>query len=273
MIIDGHAHACGEFGDPKKLIEILDKFGVDKVVLCPGSSNDTTKPRIPKVKPSRFVTNPKVLFLSNWLLRLTHKRVKNRNIGNEFVFSFVEKYPDRILQFYWVNPKDSNYLKKLGKALDKCKIKGIKLHQCVVPFTNDSLEMQEIATFAATNQLPIFIHVFSSKEANKLIKLARKNPETNFILAHLMGLENAVKYGKDLKNLYFDISPYYIISEKRILYGIENFGADHILLGSDSPLGEDNLKNNIEKIRRMALPEEQKNQILGINIAKLLRLL
>jgi len=35
MIIDAHAHACGEFADPRKLTGILDKLGVDRVI--PGS--------------------------------------------------------------------------------------------------------------------------------------------------------------------------------------------------------------------------------------------
>ena len=36
MIIDGHAHSCGDFYDVDKLISILDELNVDKVVLCPG---------------------------------------------------------------------------------------------------------------------------------------------------------------------------------------------------------------------------------------------
>lgn len=36
MVIDGHAHACGEFANVEQLIELLDKLGVDKVALCPG---------------------------------------------------------------------------------------------------------------------------------------------------------------------------------------------------------------------------------------------
>ena len=48
MIIDAHAHACGEFADPVKLTEVLDKLGVDKIALCPGLKGHTNAPALPK---------------------------------------------------------------------------------------------------------------------------------------------------------------------------------------------------------------------------------
>ncbi|MCG3261095.1 MAG: amidohydrolase family protein, partial [Candidatus Heimdallarchaeota archaeon] len=106
----------------------------------------------------------------------------------------------------------------------------------------------------------------------KLVKLAQEFPKANYIIAHSMGLETIAKKGKRLKNIYFDISTYFIISEKRIRFAMEKFGEDKVLLGSDSPLGYRNLELNIEKIRKMDLTEKQKSKILGENIAKLLNL-
>ena len=87
-----------------------------------------------------------------------------------------------------------------------------------------------------------------------------------------MGLENVIRHGKDLTNIYFDISTYFIISKRRIKKAIKYFGADHVFLGSDTPMGYDNLKNNIEKIKNMELSPEEKELILGRAIAKLLKL-
>ncbi len=36
MIIDGHAHACGDFLTSEGILEKLNEAGVDKVVLVPG---------------------------------------------------------------------------------------------------------------------------------------------------------------------------------------------------------------------------------------------
>ena len=203
--------------------------------------------------------------------RVSHE-TSDRDLGNVYVRSLVEQLPDKLIQFYWVNFLDSEYKEKLESSYEKWKFKGIKLHQCVVPFTMDSEDMQYIAAFATEKELPIFVHIYSPKEARKLAVLARESPNTNFIIAHMMGFENILKEGKDLTNVYFDISTYYIIRRKRIKKAIKHYGSDHVILGSDSPLGIDNLRNNIEKIQSMDLSDEDKKNILGLSLKKLLKL-
>jgi predicted TIM-barrel fold metal-dependent hydrolase len=100
----------------------------------------------------------------------------------------------------------------------------------------------------------------------------REFPETNFTLAHLMGLEEVIKRGKDLTNVYFDTSTYYITSKKRIMKAIRHFGADRVIMGSDSPFGNDNLANIKKKIESLEISNEEKNLVLGGSIAKLLEL-
>ena len=70
------------------------------------------------------------------------------------------------------------------------------------PFDINGEEFEQITKFAEENNLPIFIHIFSSKEANKLIKIARKYVNTNFIIAHLMGLENFIKRVYNKRRLF-----------------------------------------------------------------------
>lgn len=271
MIIDGHAHALGEFSNVESIKTILDELKVDKIVLCPGSSEDPTiTPIKPKIKGNFITKNARIVFVSNIFLRRYSKGMGDRDAGNQYVHSLVEKLPERIIQFYWVNFFREDYFEELREKFSKWKFKGLKLHQCVLPFSNDSEDMEKLSQFAAENNLPIFIHIFNPKEADKLVGLGRKHPKTNYIVAHMMGLENVISKGKDLKNFYFDISTYYIVSNQRIKKAIKFFGADHVLLGSDSPLGYDNLKNNIKKIKKMDIPKEQKELILGNGIAKLL---
>jgi len=272
MIIDGHAHATGVFADPDRLVSLLDSLGVDKVVLCPGAHDEESLPKIPKISYTRISKMKQLILLANkWILKQNVPDIYFEK-GNELIYSLKEKCPERIIQYFWVNPLNVDSINRIQSAIDSWKIKGIKLHQCLSEFSNDSSYMHEIAKFVGENNLPIFIHVFSLKEAKKLINLAREYPVTNFTLAHFIGLEVAKRYGKDLKNLYFDISTYFIISERRIRYAIKHFGADHVLLGSDSPFGEKNLENNIKKIRGMNISKEEKELILGKNMQKLLNL-
>ena len=274
MIIDGHAHACGEFADIDQLVKLLDKLGVDKVCLCPGLKGHTNVPPLPNVPISaikqhplynRYFIHPGIRFNYNFLL-------KEKQDGNEFVNSLVQKCPDRILQIHWLDPRKSDFMEELGNALKNWDIKGIKLHQACTPFNNGGPEMIQVVKFAGEKNLPLFIHLWSNKEAGKLIALAKEHPETNFILLHLIGLELVAQYARKLTNIYYEVSTYSYISGKRLKYAVETFGSDHIIFGSDTPFDRDALKNNMERIKAMDLSEIQKEQILGKNLQEMLKL-
>ena len=274
MIIDAHAHACGEFADPGQLIEILDKQGVDKVALCPGLKGHTNAPLLPNIPfpaikqhplYSRFFINPGIRFNYNVLLR-------EKQDGNEFVYSLAGKHPDKILQIYWVDPRKPDFTAKLAEDFKKWRFKGIKLHQVCTPFKNDGYEIAQIARFAGENQLPLFIHLWSNKEALKLMNIAKKYPDTTIVLLHLIGLEAVVKDASTLKNVYCEISPFSYISENRLRYAIDKLSAESIIMGSDTPWDRDSLKNKITRISRLNIGHADKERILGRNIAEILKL-
>ena len=271
MIIDGHAHTYGEFSKTETLIPLMDKLGVDKVVLCPGGAEPDAEFEIPNVRENKMIKVGRFHILGNiFYLRPKHKQFPIPD--NDYVYSLVKEYPERLLQFFWVNPLEADLEKKLRTDFDKMSFAGIKLHQCLNKFSNTDEGMEIISKFAIEKNLPIFIHLYNFKEARKLVKLARQYPKANYIIAHLMGFEAIARKGRDLKNVYFDISPYYIISEKRIKLVMKKFGDDKVLLGTDSPLGDRNLELNIKKIRKMDLTKNQKEKILGGNIARLLHI-
>jgi len=272
MIIDGHAHAFGEFGYTKTLIPLMDRLGVDKVVLCPSGTEPDLEFAVPDIAYKKISMVAFFHILGNiFFLRPQHKTMPEPD--NEYVFSLVQEYPDRLLQYFWVHPHDQNLEDKLRENYDKMAFAGIKLHQCMMKFSNSDVGMEVISDFAIEKNLPIFIHLYNFREIRKFVKLARKFPKANYIVAHMMGFETIARWGKDLKNVYFDISTYFIVSGKRIHSVLKKFGEDKILLGTDSPTGDRCLELNIDKIRKMDLTEEQKKKILGENLAKLLNLL
>jgi len=204
MIIDAHAHACGEFADPRKLTEILDKLGVDKVALCPGLKGHTSAPTPPNIPISaikqhplygRYFINPGIRFNYNFLL-------KEKQDGNEFVYSLAKEHPDRIIQIYWLEPRKPDFITKLEKDFEKWHFKGIKLHQVCTPFKSDGIEINTIAKFCGEKRLPLFIHLWSDGDALKLLNLAKNYPGTDFILLHLVGLEAVAEQAKYMNNIY-----------------------------------------------------------------------
>jgi len=274
MIIDAHAHACGEFADLEQLIKILDKFGVDKVALCPGLKGHTSAPSLPNIPISaikqhplysRYFINPGIRFNYNFLL-------KEKQDGNEFVYSLFQACPDRIIQIYWLDPRKPNFMTILENDFSKWNFKGIKLHQVCTPFKNDSPEIHQLVRFAGEKEIPLFIHSWSNREVVKLVNLAARYPQANFVLLHLIGLETVAKYAYRFRNIYYEIPAYSYISERRVKYAVDTFGADHIILGSDTPWDKDALENNIMRINRLDISDIQKEHILGRNIANILRI-
>lgn len=74
------------------------------------------------------------------------------------------------------------------------------------------------------------------------------------------------------ENTYFDLSNYYFVSKERTMLAYSNFGAEHLLLGSDTPYGKNSLENTIQQISELELPQLEKERILGLNLARLLKL-
>jgi len=103
MIIDGHAHASGDFLTPESIIQTLDAAKTDKVVLVPGEMNRSKAmpfPDIAKLFSKRNVTK---IFnrLIKMVMRITKANEQFKKV-NEYVYGLTRKLPDRVIQFYLV---------------------------------------------------------------------------------------------------------------------------------------------------------------------------
>lgn len=271
MIIDGHAHASGDFLTPEGIIQTLDAAKTDKVVLVPGEMNRSKAmpfPNVAKLFPKRNVTK---FFnhLIKMVMRIT-KANKQFKKGNEYVYGFTRKLPDRVIQFYLITDSSQNITQELEDKYSDWGFKGLKIHQCWYTISINSTIFRDTANWAEKHGLPIFIHLESDKEVKKLIEYKRLYPQLKIIIGHLFGLELFIESKIKFGNLYFDISTYQVTSDYRVLKAIEYFGADKIILGSDTPFGKDNLKKNIERIKNLPLNQDEKGKILGLNLKELL---
>jgi predicted TIM-barrel fold metal-dependent hydrolase len=272
LIIDGHAHSAGDFFDADKMIEIMDSLGVDKVVLCPGVVNDPKNQSL--VRLSKF-KNPDHMIRINRIIRFISNISRTKETTherNEYVHLQCLKFPDRIIHFYWVDPFQKDLLQELEREYDNFQFKGLKLHQCFQHFKNDMVMLAPVLEFARRKEIPIFIHVSSKREVKNLIDIIKNNTDIEFIIGHLIGLEFYIENCSELENIYFDISPTPLISPERIMKAIKVFGADHVIMGSDTPYGKNNLSDNIGKVKRLKITEEEKALILGENMRNLLSL-
>lgn len=272
MIIDGHAHASGDFLTPEGIIQTLNATKTDKVVLVPGELNRfkaMTFPHVAKLFPKRNVTKFFNLLTKIVVMRIT-KANKHFGKANEYVYELTRKLPYRVIQFYLITDSSQNITQELEDKYSDWGFKGLKIHQCWYAISIDSTIFRDTANWAEKHGLPIFIHLESDKEVKKLIEYKRLHPQLKIIIGHLFGLELFIEYKIKLENLLFDISTYQVTSDYRVLKAIEYFGADKIILGSDTPFGKDNLKKNIERIKNLPLNQDEKGKILGLNLKELL---
>lgn len=273
MIIDSHAHACGPFLKPDKLIEILDNNGVDKLVLVPGEWDSTKSYKIPDI--ARHFPKHDLIRLTNKLTRpaiqLTNK-LNDIMRGNIYVNSVSRLNPDRILQFYWPVLTQKDWYQQLEAAYAAWQFQGLKLHQCWEKFSMDDHRVKQLLNFAKQKELPLFIQLYNYKEVEKFIHHIQNYPTVNFIIGHLFGLELYIKRIPHARNIWFELSPPPLLSVQRILLALNHFGAERLLMGSDCPYGQNNQIINIARINALPCSQEDKKLILGENIFQLLKL-
>ncbi|MBM3310646.1 MAG: hypothetical protein FJY80_03970 [Candidatus Aminicenantes bacterium] len=274
MVIDGHAHAAGEFFAAADIVRILDDEGVDKVVLAPGPVNEPKKYPVPNI--GRLQGKRRLGFAGNKFLRLLARRV-NREVdygrANHQVAGMARSYPDRIVPAYWVDPADKEAMAGLEPKLEKGGFKALKVHQCFHKVASDGPEMRALARFAADKGLPVFIHLYSKKDAVALVKLITAHPGTTFVVAHLLGLDVFIHAGRPAPgNVYFDTSPPNLVPLWHVRRAVEHFGPERVLLGSDTPYGKNNLRSAVARVRGLDLPEADERLILGENARRVYRL-
>lgn len=272
MIIDGHAHACGNLLTANGILKALDENGVDKVVLVPGELGSNKEYALPNLA-ARF-PKKNVVKLTNYMTRLVMmltNKVKDIPAGNDYVYTLKTQADERVIQFVWATTGIKNISAYLDQKLDAWNFQGVKLHQCWEKFSVDSGFFREVASWAEIHNMPLFIHLISNKEVNKLIAYKRNHPKLKLIIAHLFGLELFIKANFKDDQLYFDISPMPLISTHRLKMAINFVGSDKILFGADTPYGvKDNLRHSLNRINNLDIPEKDKKLILGMNMAKLL---
>jgi predicted TIM-barrel fold metal-dependent hydrolase len=160
MIIDGHSHACGRFLTPDSIIDNLDTYGVDKVILVPGELNSKSEyslPNIASIFPRSNVVKV-TNYLTKFVMKLTGK-VNEIPFGNEHVYELTQKTNGRVIQFIWITTKINNPSDYLDKKRKDWNFKGVKLHQCWEGFSVDSDFFREVAFWTENNGLPFYIRI------------------------------------------------------------------------------------------------------------------
>jgi predicted TIM-barrel fold metal-dependent hydrolase len=226
--------------DPQKYLAYMDRVGVDYTVVIPG---------------------PTTL---DW--------VGKNCLGYE-----------RLLPFYTINPR---FTFKPEKALEKAigrGFRGLKLYPTYLHFYPNEPFLYPIYAKAQELEIPVLFHTGSSIFPNSRIKFGNPLyfddlmvdfPNLNVVMAHSgrgFWYEEAFFLSKLHRNLYMEISGLPVKKLLQLFPEMER-NADKIVFGSDwyaSPGAGQMLKD----FRELPISEEVKDKILGMNAARLLKLI
>jgi predicted TIM-barrel fold metal-dependent hydrolase len=273
MIIDGHAHASGPFSRAEGIAKALVAAGTDKVVLVSGEAGSEKTYSLSRLA-HRF-PNTDVVAWTNRLTRVIITLTRGaRHIapGNEHVYRLSRDLPDRVIPFHWVVLRREGNLGELDRLYRERRFRGLKLHQCWNRFRVRSANFEAVMGWAEAKSLPVFLHLYDRPGVRELIDYLRHHPEAKVIVGHLFGLEDYVASGLRSERVFFDISTHELVSTQRILKAIEHFGAQQVVMGSDTPYARDALRMAIERVRSLPLSDPEKNSILGGNLQRLLEI-
>jgi predicted TIM-barrel fold metal-dependent hydrolase len=254
MIIDGHAHVCGNYLDNTQIEKTLEKNNVDYVILTAGELNSS-----------------KVYSLADKTERFPQRDLANDNkLVIKLVVSLFGVAKQIPLGHAYVYNEN---IEELARAHGEFKFDGVKIHQCWVNKKIKSLWFEELLKFNIRNDIPLFIHLSSFEEIDQLVEITKEYKDAIVIVAHCIGLEKFIeKKSKLSRNVYFDISNNYFVSKARILNAIDTFGASRVVLGSDTPYGKDSLRLTINRVSSLEISTSDKEDIFGNNLGRILKI-
>lgn len=255
MIVDFHIHlgrvvkgwikALEKYGvtseeqvekNVEELVREMDKHKVDKAVVFPN-------PRLP---------------------------VEYRDANDE-IADAQKKYPDRIIGFCRVDPRDSERaIEELERSILSLELKGLKLHPVMEVFTPDHEYVVRIVKKAGELGVPVLIHsgVGNLDSPRRLYKLVEEARETTVIVGHFLSYPANVELAEKYDNVYLETSG--VITPKIIELAVRKVGAEKILFGSDWPYLD--MKFEMVKVEMARISREEKNMILGGNAKRILKL-
>jgi predicted TIM-barrel fold metal-dependent hydrolase len=248
-IIDAHTHfATKDKGYPpctvEDLLSVMDKNSIDSIVTC-----------APYSSIGKDMTYDE---------------------ANAFIAVSMEKAPERIIGFVRVNPHlQENALKSIKDGVLKQGFKGVKYHPRNEAFAINSEEVSfPLAEVAAKLGVPILIHTgepdtYGYAQPTLVGDLADSFPDLTLIIGH-MGkrlYEDAILVARWFENIILETS---FRSPKDITKAVRRVGADRVVYGSDMPFGLPEIE--MMKIRLCDIKSEEKDMLLGANMARILKL-
>jgi uncharacterized protein len=194
---------------------------------------------------------------------------------NRWVAQAVQRYPDRILGYSYVNPgTGQDALDEVRRCIEQYGFIGIKLyneHFCTDPLVFPVVEL------AIDLGVPILqhaghMHYFLEaqpriSDGGHIAELAKRYPEAMLICAHICGggdWEWTIKALRNAPSVFLDTSGS-VTDDGVIELAVKTLGADRLLFGCDM-----SMTAGMGRLRGAELEAEDRTKILGGNMQQIL---
>jgi len=191
---------------------------------------------------------------------------------NDLVAQAVKRYPDRLKGFFIVDPVFiDDAIAEIERAVNELKLKGLMLDIDVLRIPRQKFE--GVLEKANALKLPILLHshhalsMYTLPMAGWIDRIARTYPELILIWSVMgtIGIDDVMKRNE---NVVVDTSTArYAMDLMRL---IPSAGATKIVFGSNAPIEHPYVKRKV--VDNANIPDEQKEQILRENSARILKI-
>ena len=205
---------------------------------------------------------------------------------NEWLSEELKKYPS-LVGFACINPKEPNAPQRLKKAV-KTGLVGAKVHPPVHGLTVNDPAIDGFFQAAEELKIPIHIHTgvhggfLRTYEPILIDDLAQRHPNLPIIMDHIGGyalFDQALAVLHNNKRCYAGLTqcsgrePLYYLTPERVDILLKTVDANRIIYGLDYPWNAGNLaalKNDIKWVQSWDISDQDKDKILGENLAQLI---
>ncbi len=233
--------------------------------------------------------------------------VELARIANDELAELVARYPDKFIAAAAclpLNDIDAS-LKEADRAINELRFRGVQIFSNINGEPLDAPKFRPLYERMAQYDLPLWIHpcmgdwgesVFgwpyeTSCAMLKLVSggIIRDYPDIKFITHHCGAMvsffERRIRWlfpleyrAKEIRNpveqfqkFYCDTAVYGSVSALMCAYNF--FGADHLLFGTDTPLGPDSglTMETIHSVEKVNIPDADKEKIFEQNAVRLLK--
>lgn len=261
-IINAHAHIYPE-KIAKKATDTIGDFYDIKMEMPAGTAD-------------RLIADGKSAGISRYVVHSVATTAHQVRSINDFILREKTAHPE-FIGFITLHPdlSDGELASEVEWALANG-FKGVKLHPDFQRFDVDG-EGAERLYRAIGGRLPILLHMgddrYEYSKPEKLVRMAKKYPETTFIAAHFGGYrcwDDAVLY-RGLPNVYFDTcSSLPFINGQKARELIDLLGAERFFFATDFPMWDS--PSELARFDAIPLSDAEREAILGGNIKRLLHL-